>query len=604
LWIATHTGVQTFEQGRFTPSKAQYAPGQSGINFIFQDRMGAMWFGTDQGLFRYHNGHEQYFTVREGAPGEVMRSIIDAAEGGVWVGCYGGLMRWRDGKITTWTEQNGLPGNAVRALYEDQDGALWIGTYDSGLGRFKDGKFTRYTTRDGLFNDGAFQILEDAYGYLWMSSNRGIYRVRKQELNEFAAGVRHDITSIAFGKNDGMRNVECNGGLWPAGVRSRDGLMWFPTQDGVAVIDPASVTTNQQPPPVLIEAVLQDREPIPFRDEVRLRPGQGNLEIQYTALSFANAAFSRFKYKLEGLDGDWVDAGTRRAAFFSYLPPGDYTFKVIAANSDGVWNTEGISLRVTALPPFYRTWWFLTLASLSVAGIFFAAYKYRVTQLERKNVEQQAFSRLLITSQERERQRLAAELHDGLSQNLVIIKNRAMISLQRREDAEEAFEQVAEIAEAADHALFEVREIAHNLRPFLIDRLGLTKAIEAVVRKGNAGPLRFSAKLDKIDSLLPPESEINLYRIIQEGVNNIVKHSQATEAGVTIKRRDQTIEVVIQDNGRGFTPGATQLGQSRNGSGLGLAGINERARILGCRPVIESAPGRGAKISLTITAVE
>jgi ligand-binding sensor domain-containing protein len=355
LWVATDADLQTFEQGRFTSVKAQYPLGQTRINVIYQDRTGAMWFGADHGLFRYHNGQAQHFTTRDGLPGEVVRVIIEAADGGVWIGSYGGLMRWRDGKITTWTEQDGLPGNAVRALYEDQDGALWIGTYDSGLGRFKEGKFTRYTTREGLFNDGVFRILEDASGYLWMSSNRGIYRVRKQELNEFAAAGRRDIISIAFGKNDGMLNVECNGGLWPAGVRSRDGRLWFPTQDGVAMIDPSAVTTNQQPPPVLIEAVWQDRAPIAFRDEVRLQPGQGNLEIQYTALSFANAAFSRFKYKLEGLDGDWVDAGTRRAAFFSYLPPGSYTFKVIAANSDGFRNMEGQSLCITVLPPFYRT---------------------------------------------------------------------------------------------------------------------------------------------------------------------------------------------------------------------------------------------------------
>src|SRR5262249_34936464 len=152
------------------------------------------------------------------------------------------------------TESDGLPSRTIRALYQDDEGVLWIGTYDGGLGRFKDGRFTRYTINDGLFNNGVFQILEGRQGNFWMSSNRGIYKVSRQELNEFPEGRRTSITSIAYGKSDGMLNVECNGGRWPAGVKSRDGKLWFPTQDGVAVIEPGAVQVNQQPPPVLIES--------------------------------------------------------------------------------------------------------------------------------------------------------------------------------------------------------------------------------------------------------------------------------------------------------------------------------------------------------------
>ncbi|MGH9842375.1 MAG: sensor histidine kinase, partial [Blastocatellia bacterium] len=515
LWVATSTALQIFEQGRFTSVKVPSLSLLAVLAVIHQDRLGGMWFGTSQDLLRYHNDQAQHFT--NGLPGKSVRAIIDAADGGLWVGFYGGLMHWREGKMTTWTEQDGLPGNTVRALYEDQDGALWIGTYDSGLGRFKDGKFTRYTTREGLFNDGVFQILEDAYGNFWMSSNRGIYRVRKQELNDFAAGQRRDITSIAFGKNDGMLNVECNGGLWPAGVRARDGRLWFPTQDGVAMIDPAAVTTNQQPPPVLIEAVLQDRAPIAFRDEVRLQPGQGNLEIQYTALSFANASYLRFKYKLEGLDGDWVDAGTRRTAFFSYLPPGSYIFKVIAANSDGVWNTEGRSLRITALPPFYGTWWFLTLAALAVSGAVFGVFKYRLRQLEQRQAAQRAFARQLIESQEAERKRIAAELHDSLGQNLLIIKNRALLG-QLAAEAEPQFrEQFEQLAASAAQSVEEVREIARNLRPYHLDRLGLTEALEDMIEKVAASTtIRLVPELVPLDNLFSKEAAITLYRVVQE----------------------------------------------------------------------------------------
>jgi signal transduction histidine kinase/ligand-binding sensor domain-containing protein len=609
LWI---NGIWRFEDGRFVRGiSTEVLPDTLGFVWtMYEDREGAFWFGTASGVVRYQNGTATRYTTNDGLAGDDTKVIISDAAGGLWLGSQGGLTHYKDGRFTSWREGDGLPGNTVRALKQDDDGALWIGTYDSGLGRFKDGRFTRYTTNDGLYDNGAFQILEDAAGWCWMSCNRGIYRVRKQELNDFADGKIKVINSIGYGKSDGMLNVECNGGRWPAGVKARDGKLWFPTMGGVAVIDPATVTTNAQPPPVVIEGLRVDNKDVAIdtwesairnqQSAIRIAPGQENFEIQYTALSFINSENLRFRYKLEGLDHDWVEAGTRRTAYFSHVPPGDYTFRVIAANSDGMWNEEGQSVSFRVLPPFYQTWWFLTLVTLSLAGMAMLFYQRRFAALQARHAAQEAFSRRLIESQEAERKRIAAELHDSLSQNLVIIKNRAMISLQQREDPEQMLEQVAEIAEAADHALFEVREIAHNLRPYQIDRLGLTKAIEALVRKASTGALRFTAQLDRIDSLLPPELEINLYRIIQESVNNIVKHSQATQASLTIRHRDQTIEVIVQDDGRGFTPAATRPAQSRDGSGLGLAGISERAGILGSAPVIESAPGRGTTISLEI----
>ena len=189
-----------------------------------------------------------------------MKVIIEARAGGLWIGTYDGLSHYKDGKFTSWREADGLPSRTVRSLYEDADGTLWIGSYDGGLGRFKDGKFTRYNTKTGLPNDGAFQILEDDNRHFWISSNRGIYSVGKDELNEFADGRRANVTAVAYGKSDGMLNAECNGGRSPAGIRTRDGRLWFPTQDGVAVIDPQNIKTNSQPPPVVIESVKIDND--------------------------------------------------------------------------------------------------------------------------------------------------------------------------------------------------------------------------------------------------------------------------------------------------------------------------------------------------------
>jgi signal transduction histidine kinase/ligand-binding sensor domain-containing protein len=606
LWVAADdapgvSGLRVFDRGRFTvPGNIAAFGGQ--ISAICQDHAGALWFGADYGLIRYEDGAINVWTTKDGLAGNEVKVIINGAAGDLWIGCYGGLSRFKDGKLTSWTERDGLASNTIRALYEDRDGVLWIGSYDGGLCRFKDGRFTRYTPKEGLFNDGVFQILEDARGNFWMSSNRGIYRVSKRELNDFAAGRLASITSIAYGRSDGMLNPECNGGRWPAGVKTRDGKLWFPTQDGVVVIDPEAIPLNTQPPPVVIESFLLDRAPVAplsLDRPVRIEPGWENLEIEYTALSFINSERLRFKYKLEGLDHDWTEAGTRRTAYYSYIPPGQYIFRVIAANSDGVWNTEGQSLRVIVLPPFYRTWWFITLSAIGAGWLLVFSWRRRTAQFKREQAAQHKFSQQLIASQEAERKRIAAELHDSLGQRLVVIKNLALMVLNSPSKNGEARDQIEEISAEASQAIGEVKEISHNLRPYQLDRIGLTKAIEAIVRTArSASEIVFTAEIDDIDDVFPKDLEINFYRVVQEGVNNILKHSQATEAGVTIRRDPGWLRLTIRDNGKGFTPGAANPDSPR--AGLGLIGVSERAQSLGGKHVIHSAPGQGTVISVKI----
>lgn len=600
MWVATtQGGLQTFHDGRFTAVGDDFPPMDTQVHVIHQDRSGAIWLGTDHGLVRRLDGVTTVFTTRDGLATDNVRVIIEPAAGNrLWIGGYGGLTLWQDGRFTSWTESDGLPGSTIRALYEDDAHALWIGTYDSGLARLHEGRFTHYTTEDGLFNAGAFQILDDRRGNLWMCSNRGIYRVSRQELEEFAAGERTEIASIAYGKGDGMLNAECNGGMWPAGIRARDGTLWFPTQDGVAVIDPASVTTNTQPPSVVIESLLLDREPVPLPAvdrPLRIPPTRATFEIQYVGLSFINSERVRFRHRLAGLDDDWVEAGTRRTAYYSYVPPGSYTFTVIAANRDGVWSSEGASLELVVLPPFYRTWWFLTLTMTGAVGLVATAWRRRASRLKRAHATQRAFSRQLIASQEAERKRIAAELHDSLGQRLVIIKNLAMLA--SGVDGDRHGERVEEISAEASQAIGEVREIAQNLRPHHLDHLGLTKALEALVRKAaNASTVRFAAGVDGIDGLFPKEAEINVYRAVQECVNNILKHSGASTASVTARRSPSQLLITVQDDGRGFAPAAGSHPPGRGG--FGLLGMQERVTLLGGRLDIRSAPGEGTTVAM------
>jgi signal transduction histidine kinase len=472
---------------------------------------------------------------------------------------------------------------------------LWLGTYDTGLFRYANGKFTNYTTRQGLLDNGAFQIIEDRRGNLWLSCNVGIYRVARQELEAVAEGRARSVTSVTYSKRDGMLSAECNGGSQPAGVRACDGRLWLPTQKGVAVIDPESIAPNVRRPPVVIGHVLVDQQPAGRSGAIEIRPGQSDLEIHYAALTFLRPELARFKYRLEGLDSDWVDAGPRRTAYYSHLGFGTYRFRVIAANRDGVWNMEGASIEVRSIPPLWRTWWFEALSGVALAALGRYFFQRRIRRLERERAAHEAFARQLIESQERERKRIATELHDGLGQTLSIIKNRAVLSLQA-ERQDRALAQMEEIADAAGEALGEVREIVYGLRPVEIDRLGLTKAIGAMVKKVSASSgMRIRADVDSLDGALSAETEMNVYRIVQEGLSNMVKHSGASDAAVEIRRRAQSVEIVMKDSGRGFSPESA-------GAGLGLLSMSERARLSGGKFQVTSAPGQGTTLTIRIAA--
>jgi signal transduction histidine kinase len=329
---------------------------------------------------------------------------------------------------------------------------------------------------------------------------------------------------------------------------------------------------------------------------LKIPPGAHNVEIHYTAPSFVNAEQTQFKYRLEGLDTDWVEVGDRRTAYYSHLLPGDYVFHVIAGNSDGVWNLTGKTLEVTVASPFYRSWWFETLVMLALAGLLTAIWLYRDAQLRRAQAMQQAFSRQLIASQEAERKRIAAEMHDSLGQRLVVIKNLASLLLRSKKSVSPGdADLMTEITQEASLAIDETRAISYNLRPFQLDRLGLKKAIEGMVRTAAAASgIRMTTELDEIDAFFPEHLRINFYRIVQESLGNIMKHSQASTVTVRAQRKGSGMTLTIEDNGVGFS--SADRSSSTPGSGFGLTGMGERAKLLGGELSMKSIPGRGTTV--------
>jgi signal transduction histidine kinase/ligand-binding sensor domain-containing protein len=597
LWVGTRNGLAYFEDGRFRPFVAAGVPPSLAVMAIHEDRAGNLWFGTDRGLFRRRGDRVTTSSEAAGLARGGVLTLLEDRSGALWIGTTRGVTRFQNGTLTTYDERHGLVGNYVRALHEDADGVMWIGTYDGGLYRLEMGRLTRYTTRDGLHDNGVFQILEDDNGNFWMGSNRGISRVSRRELNQRAAGRLDSVRSTAFGERDGLAMVECNGGSQPAGIKMPDGRLWFPTQGGVAIVDTRAVRTNVRKPPVLIEAFHLQGQAMPFGAGVTANPDRSSFEIRYTALSFVKAEQVRFRYRLAGLDADWIDAGDRRTAAYYRVPPGRYEFQVMAANSDGVWSSDSARVAIVVLAPIWQRTWFLALMGLAFVGVIAGIERRRTRRQHGERARRQAYARQLLETQEGERRRISNDLHDSLGQSLLLIRAQArMAGDEHTGNGQHA----GLISSLAGKAYDEMKEIAYDLRPYQLDKIGVSRTIDGMLRRTrDASGIDFEADIDDIDAAVPASAAIHVFRIVQEGVNNIVRHSTATQARVRVWQDAARVQIEIADNGCGLgsAKGSSPDGPAR---GFGLMGIEERARSLNGEVTIRSTPGCGTTIHVTL----
>jgi signal transduction histidine kinase/ligand-binding sensor domain-containing protein len=608
---------------------------------LFEDAHGTVWLGCTRGLLRYEHDRFTRFASGEGLSCETVVALAGDRAGTLYVGTDGGgLNCLREGRFTCFTTREGLGDDHVASLYVDEADAVWIGTANGGLSRLKAGRLTTVGVKDGLPTDTIGTVLEDDLGNLWLGSNSGIVRVSRQALNEYLEGERDSVAWRVFGRSDGLSTLGCVSASQPASCKARDGRLWFSTIKGVAVVDPSHIPFNPLPPSVVIEEVVLDGKSAassrwsagenppeggqgsvpatqqrattgpgrpangpspgvtPAFASLTVPPGTRRVDFRFTGLSLVAPEEVRFRYRLETSDRDWVEAGPRRTAYYTMIPPGRYLFRVLACNNDGVWNDAGASLRLHVLPPWWMTWWFRGLVVLGVGGSVFGWYEGRLHRLRREQTAQATFARQLISSQESERQRIAGELHDGLGQDLLIITNQAQFGLSQEVNPPATVARLKEISGAAVQALQQVRRISHNLRPALLDELGFTKATAAMIgRAGQSAALRVAVQLEEVDGLLPAEFEINLFRIVQESLNNILKHAGASEARVALTRTPRRLRLEIQDNGRGFDPARSS---APGGRGLGLRQIAERAKIMGARLDVQSQPGQGTRLTLEI----
>jgi signal transduction histidine kinase/ligand-binding sensor domain-containing protein len=602
LWVGTRSGLRYVEHDRLQRVEDSSGLLTVGIFAILEDRAGGLWLATETGLVSYRDGRLTRYSTRDGLPHDRITALFQDRAGVLWIGTFRGVARRSGGVMTAFTEKDGFVGNQVRAFHEDAAGNLWIGTYDGGLYRLCGDQLTRYTRREGLHDNGVFQILEDSKGYFWIGSNTGIFRVDPMELNEFAAGTRQMITSLALGTRDGLATVEVNGGSQPAGFVAPDGKLWFPTMGGVAVLDPSVVRGDSRPPGTLIEEVRLAGEPQARSRDIRIPAGAGALEIRYTAPAFVNPEQVRFRYRLAGLSDEWVYAGDRRVAIFHRIPPGNYTFAVTASNHLGMWSNDGEVLRIVVPPPFWATGWFRFAVAGACMAVLIAAHTGRIRRLRREQARRSVYLQELIDSQERERSRISTEMHDSLGYDLAIVKRRAREGLDRTSADAASGRELGDILAVTDRIESGMKSIAYALRPYHLDKIGLTRSIEALVQEmSQASGIELSASIADIDGALLPDSQIHLYRIVQEGLTNVVKHARARSAKVTIVRVSGQLEVRVEDDGDGFDSG-TNGRSRRTNDGFGVIGIRERVQLLGGVMEISSKPKRGTALVVRLRA--
>jgi signal transduction histidine kinase/AraC-like DNA-binding protein/streptogramin lyase len=407
MWIATGTfggGVLVCTP----PSMTCRAEGprelrDRAVFALYGDADGRMWAGASGLLFRYDGKSWTSFPPSSGGPDATVRAFASTRDGALWMGTNGGgLTRYREGTFTRVTPADGLPSDLVRSLYQDADGWLWVGTEGRGLARLDPRawsgapgstpnaprRIVRIGTKDGLFDEVIHQILEDDGGRLWMNTNRGIFWVPRAELVAFADGKVSRIHSTAYAERDGIRNREGNGGVQPAGAKGPDGRLWFPTQDGVVVVDPAKVRRERLAPPLVVEQIVAGGEALrPERDSIALRPNERDVQIEYTALTFLEPTNVRFRYRLDPYDAGWVDVGNRRTAFYTKVPAGRYTFVVEASDAAGGWYEPGTRLAVRVLPQIWETRVFRWASIAALGMLLLVAVRWREARLRARALQ-------------------------------------------------------------------------------------------------------------------------------------------------------------------------------------------------------------------------
>jgi len=597
VWAGAYGGVYRLgATNSLTPAPA--FPGQ--VSALYQDRNKKLWAGAQNGLMFWNGSNWNSFTIPDASSAFAVHAIIDDAEGNLWVGTEGGgLKRLRERHWDSFNRTNALPSNNVSSLYLDREGVLWVGT-TGGLARFSRGQWTTYSKDEGMITEGIAYMIEDDQGDLWLGSTAGLMCVQKRDLNEIAAGRAKTALFRSFGGADGLPSSECSFGFQPAACRASDGALWFPTILGVAFVKPASLKLNTNSPPVIIESILLDGVPqnpdalhAPPPTAVTISPDKERLEIGFTSLNLAAPLKGRFKYKLEGFDSSWTEKpGDVRFASYSKLPPDNYEFHVRACNEDGKWSDADAILAVKVLPPFWRTWWFISASVICLLGMIVGSVYYVSTQKLHRQLESLRQHEAL----EKERARIARDLHDQLGANLTQVALLSEMAESDKDSPDEVEAHARQISQTARETTHALDEIVWTVNPSNDTLDGLINYVCKYAQEYLAmADLRYRLEVPAQLPSTPitPELRHNIFLAAKESVNNVVKHAHATSAWVRLHLEPDHFILEIEDNGRGIALADEKKGRN------GLRNMRKRMEDIGGK--FEMTPGSegGTKVRLT-----
>jgi signal transduction histidine kinase len=552
-------------------------------------------------LLKLEGGAWKLFTAADGLGSTNITALADDAAGNLWVGTTrGGIYRWRAGAFERVIGSKGAPGDEIAALYVDSEDVLWVGT-PSGLGRWKEGAWTRYTTRDGLLSDSLGYLIGDGIGNLWVASGAGLLRLPVQRLNEFASGTVKSVVCVGYGKPDGLPTRECTFGSQPAAWRGSNDRLWFSTSKGVASLDVKQFRPNTNPPPVMIESVLVD-DLAPTQSwtaaSLVLQPGDERLEIHYTSLNLGAPDRARFRYRLEGHENNWTEAGDARVVRYSKLPPGQYRFQVTAANEDGVWNEAGAILGVEVLPPpppLWKKWWFIAGCAVLAVGLVAGSVHYFSTQ----RLERQLAVMRQQEALERERARIARDIHDQVGASLTQVALLGELVETDKDSPADVQEHAQQISQTARETTRALDEIVWTVNPQNDTLDGLVNYIckNAQDYLAVAGVrYRFEVPAELPAKSVAPDVRHNIFLASKEAVTNVVRHAKASAAWIRLRLEPSFFVLEIEDNGRGLGGLDPEAAQRRNG----LKNMRKRMEDVGGSFEMTTGPEGGALVRLVV----